>query len=349
MAETPHVPEAAPDDVVPPGAVPTASPGRLVARGLVGGILMGLANLVPGISGGTMLVAAGVYQRFIDAIAELTRFKFRAQSLVLLISVIVAAAGAIIALAGPVKDLVVHHRWIMYAIFIGLTLGGVPVVWKMIGRPTRGVWMGAMAGFAGMAVLAVFQARGAGAQGSTEAGWLLLLIAGILGAAAMVLPGVSGGYLLLVMGVYVTILGGIEAVKDALTLRDFGAMAGPALHIVLPVGLGVVIGIVGVSNLLRWLLRRYVKPTLGVLLGLLVGAVAGLWPFQQGVAPQAGDWYKARQLTAETLKDVPAEDWPTRFFQPEPWQILAAIGLIVAGFAVTALIARFGTEKPARR
>src|SRR5690606_11896044 len=105
------------------------------------------------ISGGTMLLAAGVYTRVINAIAELTTFTFKRQSLIILGTIVVAAAVAIVGLSGAIKNLVVDHRWIMYSLFIGLTLGGVPVVWKMIRGVTPGVWAGAVAGFIGMAVL----------------------------------------------------------------------------------------------------------------------------------------------------------------------------------------------------
>jgi len=86
------------------------SKALLVIRGVVGGCLMGLANLVPGISGGTMLLAAGVYPGFIGAIAEITTFRFRLRSLILLMSVVGSAGLAILLLAGSVKDLVVEHR-----------------------------------------------------------------------------------------------------------------------------------------------------------------------------------------------------------------------------------------------
>ena len=75
-------------------------------RGAIGGTLMGLANLVPGISGGTMLLAAGVYPAFIAAIAEVTTFRFRTRSVILLAAVVASAALAILLLAGSVKDLV---------------------------------------------------------------------------------------------------------------------------------------------------------------------------------------------------------------------------------------------------
>ena len=93
-------------------------------RAVAGGVLMGLANLVPGISGGTMLLAVGIYPRFIEAVADTTRLRLRLQPL-LLLSVVAAAGGlAILLLAGFLRDLVVHQRWIMYSAFIGLTLGG---------------------------------------------------------------------------------------------------------------------------------------------------------------------------------------------------------------------------------
>ena len=83
-------------------------------RGALGGVLMGLANLVPGISGGTMLLAAGVYPAFIAAIAELTTFRFRVRSIVLLGVVAGGAALAILSLAGPTRTLVIEDRWISY-------------------------------------------------------------------------------------------------------------------------------------------------------------------------------------------------------------------------------------------
>ena len=325
----------------PPVAIAT-----LVVRGVLGGVLMGLANLVPGISGGTMLVAAGIYTRFIDAIAKVSTLRFEKRALVVLGSTGLAAATAILLLAGTVKDLVLNHRWVMYSLFIGLTLGGVPVVWKMISRVTRGVWMGVGFGFVTMAVVAVLQQSSSGAAGEEHTGILMLALAGIAGASAMILPGVSGGYLLLILGAYVPILTGIDDVKAALAARDAAALVTPVLGVIVPVGVGVVIGIVVISNLLRALLARYENPTLGALLGLLVGAVVGLWPFQQPVAPQPGDIIKGRVMTPELNLELKPKDLPTEFFSPTSSQVLAAIGLIVAGYLVTFLIALVGQNKP---
>ncbi len=316
----------------------------LALRSAIGGVLMGLANLVPGISGGTMLLAAGVYPRFIQAIADLSTLKFKKESLVVLGVVVVMVLVSIVAFAGPVKTLVVEHRWVMYSIFIGLTLGGVPVVWAMAKPATPQLWMGAAGGFIAMALIALAQSSGATSDGESE-GVVLMFVAGVAGASAMILPGISGGYLLLVLGVYVPILGGIDALKNALKAGDIDAAMGPGLSIVLPVGLGVVIGVLVVSNLLKVLLAKFEKPTLGALLGFLVGAVVGLWPFQQGVAPKLGDTFKGRVVTEEVLAKLTPDKYPTETFDPTVGQILGSIALIAVGFAVTALIARFGAEK----
>ncbi len=115
----------------------------VAARSLFGGLLMGLANLVPGISGGTMLLAVGIYEMFIEAIADMTRFRFRFRSLLVLGCVVLAAGIGIVLLAGLLKDLVLDHRWIMYSLFIGLTLGGLPVVWRMATPVSSPLWIAA--------------------------------------------------------------------------------------------------------------------------------------------------------------------------------------------------------------
>lgn len=311
----------------------------LATRGSIGGVLMGLANLVPGISGGTMLLAAGVYPHFISAIAEVTTLKFRPRSLVLLGTIVISAALAILLLAGLMRSLVIEQRWVMYSIFIGLTLGGLPLVWRLAKPATPAVFAGAAAAFLFMVTMQL--GLGTGGSGG-DASSLFLFLSGLAGASAMILPGVSGGYLLLILGQYETILGSIDTLKQ-------GLLGGPdidlilaAMTVVVPVGLGVVVGIVGVSNLLRWLLARYAKATLGALLGLLLGAVVGLWPFQRPVEPEIGSLVKGRVVSLETRSEIDAEDWPLKRFDPSAGQVAGSIGLVIAGLAVTLAIARFG-------
>jgi putative membrane protein len=315
----------------------------LAVRCAIGGVLMGLANLVPGISGGTMLLAAGIYPDFVNSIAEITTFRFRLRSILVFGCVVVAGALAILLWAGPVKNLVVDQRWIMYSLFIGLTLGGVPLVWRMLGKPVRSMWIGLAAGFMVMVGLTFLQMVQFSSQ-SGKAGYVMLFVGGLAGASAMILPGVSGGYLLLVLGQYVPVLSAVDSFKEALKNADAGAAFNIALTSGLPIGLGVIVGVVCVSNLLRVLLERYRTPTLGVLLGLLLGAVIGLWPFQQGVRPEVGDVEKGRVMTVELLESIEPEDYPTRYFRPEGVQIGGAVLLMLAGFGITTAISRIGRE-----
>jgi putative membrane protein len=314
----------------------------LLIRSGIGGVLMGLANLVPGISGGTMLLAAGVYPAFISSIAEVTTFKFRLRSLLTLGMIAGCAGLGILLLAGLMKSLVIEQRWLMYSLFIGLTLGGVPLVWRLAVPATQSLWVGAAISF-GLMVLMAFGGSGQSAEaGST----LLLVLSGLGGASAMILPGVSGGYLLLLLGQYEPILGAIDDLKTGLLGSNGGGFQLPlvmdSMTVVVPVGIGVLIGIVGVSNLLRWLLDRYEKPTLGILLGLLLGSVVGLYPFQKPVEPEAGFVHRGSVLTAAEIGELGEKYWPLERYTPAGGQLGASIGLMLAGLGATLAIARVG-------
>ncbi|MFK8113091.1 MAG: DUF368 domain-containing protein [Rubripirellula sp.] len=335
-----------PDPSASATVAPTGEPNNttLIVRSGFGGVLMGLANLVPGISGGTMLLVSGIYPRFVDAVAEVTKFRFRFRSLLVLGVVAFAAGLGILLLAGLLKDLVVDHRWIMYSLFIGLTLGGLPLVWRMAKPITPTVYLSAAIAFAMMVSLAVCQAMGVVGSGSSN--FVTLLLAGLAGASAMILPGLSGGYILLLMGQYVPILDGIHEFKEALRGGDLSAAMGPALGVMLPVGVGVLAGVAVVSNLVKWLLQKYQKATLGFLVGLLLGSVVGLWPFQEGVEPTIGQTViKGKLVTEENFSDFDLEDWPTAFFSPSGGQVGGSIGLILLGLAVTVGVSKIGGDE----
>ena len=318
--------------------------------------MMGLANLVPGISGGTMLVAVGIYTRFIDAISNVTRLKITKSTIVLLGTVVLFAGIAIAGCSGLIAGLLETHRWAMYSLFIGLTWGGAPLLWRMIkeskANATTGkvfdqpVSIGFVVGMIVMAGLAALQLRGAeGGGGSTNA--VMLLLGGVAGASAMILPGVSGAYLLLLLGQYDTI---VNAIKDAVSAAKDANLDAlmDQLSIVVPVGIGVVVGIAVVANVLRFVLHRYERATLGVLLGLLVAAPAGLYPFREGIEPKVGDVIKGQTIaTAEEAADVKPKDWPQRTFTPTAMRLGGSIGLIVVGLGVTLAIDRLGRRKSA--
>lgn len=316
--------------------------------------MMGLANLVPGISGGTMLVAVGIYTRFIDAISNVTRLKITRPTVLLLGTVVLFAGIAIAGCSGLIAGLLETHRWAMYSLFIGLTWGGAPLIWRMIREAKSGtgkafdqpVSLGFVAGMVVMAGLAALQLRGAEGGGG-NAGIVMLLLGGVAGASAMILPGVSGAYLLLLLGLYDTIVNAIKDSVSAAKDANIDALV-DQLSIVVPVGIGVVVGIAVVANVLRFVLHRYERATLGVLLGLLVAAPAGLYPFREGIQPKVGDVIKGQTIaTAEEAADVKPKDWPQRTFTPTAMHLGGSLGLIVVGLGVTLAIDRLGRRKSA--
>jgi putative membrane protein len=288
-----------------------------------------------------MLLAAGVYPGFIRAISDLTRLRLQVRPLLLLGAIAGTAALGILLLAGFMRDLVIEQRWVMYSLFIGLTLGGVPLVWRLARPLTPAVAAGAVVAFAGMLVM---QLGLGGERAGGDASTLFLLLSGLAGASAMILPGVSGGYLLLLLGQYEVILGAIDTLKQGLLGGPDFALVLESMTVVVPVGIGVVLGIVGVSNLLRWLLDRYAKATLGALLGLLFGAVVGLWPFQAPAPPQPGELFEGHPLSREAAAELDVEDWALETFDPSAGQAAGALGLVVLGIAATALVARIGRD-----
>lgn len=313
------------------------------ARAALGGALMGIANLVPGISGGTMLVATGVYTRFIDAVSDATRLRFRRDSILILGAIVGAAVVAIGGLAGVISLGLAEFRWGMYSLFIGLTLGGIPILWRMVKPVLPKVIAGAVAGVAVMVALVVLQSREV-EGGDSSGGWLSLGLAGMAGASAMILPGVSGAFLLLILGQYENIVGAVKDFVKAGTAGDIDAMLAGAGTLI-PVGIGVVLGVAVVGNVLRFLLHRCEKPTLGFLLGLLIAAPAGLYPFKEGVPPQVGETFEGEIVTEETLEDIDPKDWHERAFTPTPVHIAGSLGLIGVGIVLTLAVGRLGSSE----
>ena len=317
----------------------------LVARCYAGGLLMGVANLVPGISGGAMLLLLGVYRRFLESMADLTTLRWgRVRSWVTVCTVAAGAGTTILLLAGAIKWLILNHRPEVFAVVIGMRLGAIPVVWRLARPATPALWAGFAGGVLVTALAAVFvyvpEARGAlGLSG----GWMMF-VAALLGASATILPGLDGSYILILLGQYVPILGAIDTFADALKAGDLGAAFDAAL-VLAPVGVAVALGIGGVSVLMRHLLKKFPKPTYGVLLGILAGAFIGLYPFGEPRPPVPGDRVNGVEVTAETAPSIEKDDWPLRFWAPSLAQAGVALALIAAGFGAATLLAKFDPEE----
>ena len=328
-------------------------------RVLAGGVLMGLANLVPGVSGGTMILAGGLYDRFIAAVAQVTSLRLRRDSLVFLALIGVGSVVAIVSCSGVAVDLVSERRWAAYSLFIGMTLGGTPE----LARECRPVGPSVLIAFAGGLGLMAGLAWGVGDAGLAVSTPLLIGV-GALAASSMILPGISGSYILLIFGVYEVVIGSLSA-------RSLLEDTAESLRVVAPVVLGAGVGIALLSNLLRRLLTRSPRPSHAVLLGLLVGSVLGLWPFQEPLHADLAHGGRrevvervlagatAGELAEEGVAGVSeqvAQEWRQDYgtlsvserkraaarllrFAPGAGQILGALALVVAGAAVTRALA----------
>jgi len=333
-------------------------------RALQGGVLMGLANLVPGISGGTMILAIGLYEQFIAAVADVSRLRLRRSSIQFLAVMALGLFAAVVIFSGVAVLLVTEYRPVMYALFIGMTLGGAPELWREV-RPLRPGTLTAV--LVGVAAMAGFASLGGSAP--LQATIPVLLLVGAAGASSMILPGISGSYVLLVLGMYDTVIG-------ALSVSQLRESPAESLSIIVPVVIGAVLGIALLSNLLKALLQRFSAPSHGVLLGLLLGSVLGLYPFQRPVHPELAtrDVRKAvvavvvdGQPAAEVAATVGAVDeaelealalrWEGRSkgdlkraglqlerFSPGAIEVVSAVLLFLLGLAITRRLGRGGRE-----
>jgi len=309
------------------------------------GFLMGLANLIPGVSGGTMILAMGLYSEFIDSVAEVSSFRFNRRRLVFLAVVGGCALVSIACLARGILYLLFSYDVVMYSLFIGLTLGGAPALFQAL-RPIS--WSGLTATAAGIGLMVLIVVAKSYFAIPHNTG--IDLLSGLVGATTMVLPGISGSYMLLIMDQYDRVIGSI---------RDHD------VRIILPVGIGAIAGIISLSNVLKMLLRRFHKPTIGFLLGMLFGSVLGLWPF--GVQPSKktladrshGDLVRLAErkgidLSPETPADPKAlaalifQRWDQRDRSGDlsPASITTAVICVLAGFATTTALSRSRKPSP---
>ncbi|MDK2973419.1 MAG: putative rane protein [Candidatus Sumerlaeota bacterium] len=301
-------------------ALDAATPGSKagIVRTLIGGALMGIANIIPGVSGGTMVLALGLYEKFVESVADVTRLRFRLPSLLFLGLLVIAAVVAIGLMAGPIVAGLENAHHLMYGLFIGLTLGGVPLLWKEM-EPVNAVSIGGtVAGLLVMIVIA-FALK----EIQLPQTWIVFMLAGVIASAAMVLPGISGSYLLLIFGLYLPISKAIKDFVYALKDLDFGTCWTLGVTVHVPLGIGVLLGIAGLTNALKALLHRWHGATVGVLLGLLLGSVIGIYPFQE--LREKGELIAAAHPVT-------------------PLNVLLVIVAVAVGFALTIGVSRLGKE-----
>ena len=231
------------------------------------GMVIGLANIIPGVSGGTMMVSMGIYDTLIYCITHL--FKQFKKSLMTLLPFAIGMIAALAILSNVITWALTDEFASLptNTLFIGLILGGLPAIFKQV-KGILFVLFFALVIF--MATLKETQDTGAVISLSVLE-VLKLTLMGCIASATMVIPGVSGSMMLMLMGYYYPVIGAIKNLINALVALDGGAIL-YNVGILLPFGIGVVIGIFAIAKLIEILLAKWKCITYGAILGLVVAS-----------------------------------------------------------------------------
>ena len=221
------------------------------------GMVVGIANIIPGVSGGTMMVAMGLYDRLIHAITHLkSEFK---ENMKLLIPIFAGAGIAIIALSRLFEFLLATWPITTNFHFCGLIAGSLPCIFKKVkGHKVTVSKIIPFLIFFGVVILMALLGETGGASADVSFGFvnvLKLFGVGVVAAATMVVPGVSGSMMLMLLGYYDTILKAINDFVDALVKFDMGGLA-TGVGILAPFGIGVVIGIFLIAKLIEFIFSK---------------------------------------------------------------------------------------------
>jgi len=242
----------------------------------LGGIAIGSANVVPGVSGGTMALILGIFEELIlsirnllhpEAIKLLLRLKIRAALDILpwqfLLALGIGVLVATFTLAQFLEWMLLNHPVLLWAFFFGLVLASIFTVIKRVKR-----WNGLTIGGAIIGAIVAYLFVGLVPVETPNAAWFLFL-SGFIAICTMILPGISGSFVLVLLGKYQYIL-------SAVNNRDFVTL--------FIVAIGGVVGLVTFAQILGWLFKRYHDITIAVLIGLMVGSLRKIWPWKKVVS-----------------------------------------------------------------
>lgn len=289
------------------------------------GMGMGAANIIPGVSGGTIALITGVFERLINALKS---FNLKALSLLFkgkikefieyidlyfLIALGLGMVVSIVAVAGALKYLLVTFPVYVWSFFFGLIVASVYYVARTVNKWNLPVILFFIVG-ATIAISLSFLK-----PASANDSFLYLLLCGIVAICSMILPGISGSFVLMLLGNYELVM------IDAVTEANF--------MVLFPVLLGGVIGIIALSNILSWVFKRFRDQTISLLSGFILGSLSILWPWKQEI-------FFTDALGQLILKGGNPIVERYRLILPDSFstEVLVAIAMAGIGFGVIALM-----------
>ena len=286
------------------------------------GIMIGIANVIPGVSGGTMAVSLGIYDRLLGSISGL--FKHLKESLAFLFPILLGCAIGIVGFTYAIEYLLSNHTFVTCMAFVGLILGGLPMLWKSMrkelkeSRSSIGV-SGVLFFLLGLLVCGGFPLLKAGDEAMTviavtPLNMLILFVLGVVASATMVVPGVSGSMMLMIFGYYYGIIGTIKGFLDGVRALDFTVMRDGFL-LLFPFGIGVLLGIFLIAKLITFLFEQFGVQTYCAIMGLVIASPFAIF-YNTGLFPM---------LSSLSV-----------------WTVLFGILLMAAGAVITNLVGEAG-------
>jgi putative membrane protein len=293
---------------------------------------MGAANVIPGVSGGTIALITEIFERLINAIKSfnlhaaklLFKGRFREfaayTDLSFLVAVFLGVIIAIVSLARLFDYLFENYPVYIWAYFFGLVLASVYFVGKRIEKVSLGVIITFLIGTAIAISISVLN------PATENDNFFYLMICGVAAVCSMILPGLSGSFILFIMGNYKLVA------IDAINERN--------IAILVPVMIGAVVGLIAFSHFLSWIFKKYRNETISILTGFILGSVSILWPWQNKI-------YLMDANGERILKDGEAIVARYERILPEAinMEFIVAIGVIVFGILSIWLIERSAEKK----
>ena len=290
------------------------------------GMAMGAADVVPGVSGGTIAFISGVYEELIATLNSINLNSLKTLKLQgvsatwkkingnFLLALFGGILLSILSLSKLVAWLLHEEPVLLWAFFFGLVLASIIFVLKKINQWNSAVFLGLILG----GVFA-YQLTQLNALGNSDSNWYLFL-SGAIAICAMILPGISGAFILVILGSYANVLQALND-KDIAKITIFMT--------------GALIGILSFSRLLKWLFKRFKNMTLAVLTGFMIGALSKIWPWKKILSFRENSEGISVPLKEQCIAPFS--------FDGDP-QILSAIGLMLFGFLMIFFLEKIGAK-----
>lgn len=305
------------------------------------GLAMGAADVVPGVSGGTIAFIAGIYEELIATIDKLDTSFFKvwkkegfktaaeAYNLKFLGALFLGIGLSILSLAKLITFLLEEHPLLLWGFFFGLIVASILYIGSQIKSWNVGVVISGVIGIVVSYYITIAEPL------STGASYWFIFLSGFIAIIAMILPGISGSFILLLLGSYSIVLGTVRNFVDALLTLDFSALKDALLRLILFM-LGCVTGLKAFSKVLTYLFKNYQNLTLALLTGFMIGALNKVWPWKEVLSYRTNSHGQQVPLLEKSI--LPQN------FEGDPKIILVSV-LAIIGFLTIFLLERFANSK----